>query len=142
MKTLKSIILGLALLVGCSAAKATDTPSPEKLTKNYAINTYIDAVSRGKIAGMNDVIDQNAKFGTLRGSKILSNDKAEMMAFIKANQDVEQTCTVSTTEVETNADICLVRVDMKFEGFVRTNYVTMANTAAGWKITNVYSVFK
>jgi hypothetical protein len=33
-------------------------------------------------------------------------------------------------------------VDMKFENFVRSNYVTIANTPSGWKITNVHSVFK
>jgi hypothetical protein len=31
---------------------------------------------------------------------------------------------------------------MKYEGFTRSNYVTLANTSEGWKITNVYSVFK
>ncbi len=27
------------------------------------------------------------------------------------------------------------------KAFVRSNYVTIANTGNGWKITNVYSVF-
>ncbi len=61
---------------------------------------------------------------------------------MKGDQNVEQTCTVSTSEVETNADMSLVKVDMKYEGFTRSNYVTMVNTGAGWKITNVYTVFK
>jgi hypothetical protein len=72
----------------------------------------------------------------------MSFDKADLMKFASQNQNVKQACTTTTTEVESNADMSVVRVDMKFDNFTRTNYVTMANTEDGWKITNVYSVFK
>jgi len=61
---------------------------------------------------------------------------------IKFNKNVEMQCTTSTTVVESNADLALVKVDMKYSNSVRSNYVTLVNTGAGWKITNVYSVFK
>jgi predicted outer membrane protein len=141
MKTLKSIMLGLLLLVVCGAAKATGTDA-EKLTKNYAINTYIDAMSRGRLDGMKDVLAPDAAFSMLRGKQVESFTKKQMLDYMQANKNVEQACTVSTSVVESNADISLVKVDMKFDGFVRSNYVTLANTGDGWKITNVYSVFK
>ncbi|SDF63370.1 Putative lumazine-binding [Mucilaginibacter pineti] len=142
MKTLKSIILGLALIIVCGVAKANVTNEGEYLTKNYAINTYVDAITRGKIQGFNDVIDQEAKFTMLRGKKVLSFTKGEIMESVKVNKNVEQQCTTSTTIVESNSDLAVVKVDMQFDGFVRSNYVTIANTGKGWKITNVYSVFK
>ncbi|QKJ31005.1 nuclear transport factor 2 family protein [Mucilaginibacter mali] len=141
MKTLKSIALGFALLATVCVAKAADKPV-ERLTKNYAINTYIDAMAHGKLAGVSDVLDATVKFSMLRGDKVMSYGKAEMIGFLKNNQNVEQTCTVSTSVVESNDDLSVVKVDMKYDGFVRSNYVTMANTGEGWKITNVYSVFK
>jgi hypothetical protein len=141
MKTLKSIALGLALLATVCVAKAADKPV-ERLTKNYAINTYIDAMSRGKLQGMSEVLDATAKFSMLRGTKVMSYGKAEMLGFLKANQNIEQTCTISTSVVENNDDVSVVKVDMQYDGFVRSNYVTVANTGEGWTITNVYSVFK
>lgn len=141
MKTLKSIALGFALLATVCTAKAADKPV-ERLTKNYAISTYIDAMTHGKLAGMSDVLDQTAKFSMLRGNTVISYGKAEMIGFVKNNQNIEQTCTVSTSVVESNDDLSVVKVDMKYDGFVRSNYVTVANTGEGWKITNVYSVFK
>ena len=141
MKTLKSMLLGLIIITVFSAAKAADKPA-ERLSKYYAINTYVDAMTRGKIAGMNDVVDASAKFNMLRGTKVLSFGKTEMVNFLKTQKDVEQTCTVSTSEVEDNDNVSVVRVDMQYKGFVRSNYVTVANTGNGWKITNVYSVFK
>jgi hypothetical protein len=141
MKTLKSIAFGLLLLTGVGAANAAEKPA-DRLSKNYAINTYIDAMSRGKLQGFNEVVDQTAKFSMLHGSKMLSASKTDMLNFVKDNQNIEQTCTVSTSEVESNDAVSVVKVDMKYNGFTRSNYVTVANTGEGWKITNVYSVFK
>jgi hypothetical protein len=142
MKNLKSIVLGLALLFICGAVKANPIPSNENLTATHAINTYVDAITRGKLTGLNDVLDQTVKFSMLRGKKMLSFDKKEMMEFFKGDKNVEQICTTSTDVVESNADVKVVKVDMKYDGFTRSNYVTVANTGDGWKITNVYSVFK
>ena len=140
MKTLKSILLGLALMVVCGAVKANNTDDG-KLTQNHAINTYVDAMTRGKLQGLNDVLDQSAQFSMLRGKTVLSFSKKQMLDYLQANKNTEQTCTITTSIVESNANVAVVKVDMKFDGFVRSNYVTIANTGNGWKITNVYSVF-
>ena len=140
MKTLKSLFLGLALLVITNVVKA-DEPAAV-ITRNQAISTYINAMTLGNNAGLNEVIDQSAKFSILRGKGVISFDKADLMKFADQNQNIKQACTTTTTEIESNADMSVVRVDMKFENFTRSNYVTMANTEDGWKITNVYSVFK
>ena len=142
MKTLKSIIASLALIIVCGAAQANVKVEGDNLTRNFAINTYVDAMTRGKVAGFGDVVDQSAKFNLLRGKNVLSFSKSEMIESIKANKNTEQNCTTSTTIMESNSDMAVVKVDMQFDGFVRTNYVTVANTGKGWKITNVYSVFK
>jgi len=140
MKTLKSILLGLALMVVCGAVKANNTDDG-KLTQNHAINTYVDAMTRGKLQGLSDVLDQSAQFSMLRGKTVLSFSKKQMLDYLQANKNTEQTCTITTSIVESNANVAVVKVDMKFDGFVRSNYVTIANTGNGWKITNVYSIF-
>lgn len=140
MKALKSIMLGLALLVVCGIAKANTID--EKVTPNYAINTFVDAMTRGKLAGLDAVLDNSAEFNMMRGKKMLSFTKNEMLAFLKDNKNIEQSCTTSTSIVESNNKVAIVKVSMKYDGFVRDNYVTIANNGSSWKITNVYSVFK
>ncbi|MDB5112879.1 MAG: hypothetical protein JWR67_3993 [Mucilaginibacter sp.] len=140
MKNLKSIMLGLALLVVCGAAQATE-PAPS-LTKNYVIHTYIYALAKGQLTGMGDIVDENAKFSLLRGKQILSFSKGEVMDNLKLTKNVVMDCTINTSVIESTPDFTLVKVDMKFTNFVRSNYITLVNTGAGWKITNVYSVFK
>ncbi|MEN0054666.1 MAG: nuclear transport factor 2 family protein [Mucilaginibacter sp.] len=142
MKTLKSIVLGLALLVVCSVAKANTYTDGDNLTKNYAINTYIDAMTHGKVKGLKDVLDQDVKFTMMRGKQVLNFSKDEMLESLNDVKNTEQDCTTTTSVVESNEAMAVVKVDMQFEGFLRTNMVTVTNTGKGWKITNVYSVFK
>ncbi|MBL4677702.1 MAG: nuclear transport factor 2 family protein [Mucilaginibacter sp.] len=140
MKTLKNLTAIVALVLTCSFVKANDVPAIN-LTRVHAINTYLDAMTRGKIADLNQVVDASAKFSILRGKSILSFDKQQMTDYLKDQKNIEQACTTSTEVVESNSHIAVVKVDMKYNGFTRSNYVTIANTGNGWKITNVYSVF-
>lgn len=142
MKTLKSMMFGLALLMVCGTLNANAKPIGDNLTKTYAVNTYINAITRGKLDGLNEVLDKSVKFSMLRGTDMLSFDKKEMLGFMRNDRNVQQTCLTSTHVVESSNDVAVVRVDMRYDNFTRSNYVTVANTGAGWKITNVYSVFK
>lgn len=141
MKTLKSTLLGLALLLVAMVAKADD-PKAFKLSKDYAITTYINAISEGKMEGFTNILDQNVKFSVVRGNNVMNYERSEMIDFMKASKNTKQECTVSTTVVESNDAMTVVKVDMQYSSFVRSNYVTLTNTSNGWKITNVYSVFK
>lgn len=134
------MMLGLLLAI-CGVANAKDN-GDNKLSKNYAINTYVDAMVRGRMNGFNGVLSADASFSILRGTKVVSYTKKDMLDYMETNKNVEEICDISTSVIEGNSDISLVKVDMKFDGFVRSNYVTLANTGKGWKITNVYSVFK
>ena len=135
-------MFALVLMVACGTVKANTVNEDANLTKTYAVNTYVNAMTRGKLDGLNEVLDKSVKFSMLRGKEMLSFDKKQMLSFMQKDKNVSQACTTSTTVVESNADVAVVRVDMQFDGFVRSNYLTVANTGSGWKITNVYSVFK
>ncbi|MDB5010425.1 MAG: hypothetical protein JWQ06_1214 [Mucilaginibacter sp.] len=138
MKILKSILLGLSLLVVCGAAKASDVP----LTEDYVINTYVDALTQGNLNGINNILAANAQFNVLQNKKVVTFSKQDMMDYLKSNKGVQQNCTTATTLIENNADDAIVKVDMKYADHVQSNLVTMINTDNGWKISNVYSIFE
>lgn len=138
MKILKSILLGLSLLVVCGAAKASDVP----LTEDYVINTYVDALTQGNLNGINNILAANAQFNVLQNKKVVTFSKQDMMDYLKSNKGVQQNCTTATTLIENNADNAIVKVDMKYADHVQSNLVTMINTDNGWKISNVYSIFE
>lgn len=141
MKTLKLFVPLLSLLIVFATARAK-APDDGIFTKTHAINTYVDAMTRGKLDGFDLVIDSSAKFTMLRKDKrLISYTKNQELMFLNEIRNVEENCTASTTIIENTADMIVAKIDMQFEGFTRSNYVSIANTGNGWKIINVYSVF-
>jgi outer membrane translocation and assembly module TamA len=141
MKTLKSVTVALALFATCSFAKANDVP-PANLTKTHAINTYIDAMTHGKLNDLSQVIDPSATFTIQRGDDVLSFTKNQIIDDLKSQANIDQECTTTNQVVDEGTNKIVVKVDMNFAQFTRSNYVTIVNTGKGWKITNVNSVFK
>jgi hypothetical protein len=144
MKTLKTIILGLIAVMAFGAASAkTTNPAKEKISVNYAVTTYVNAVAHGKTAGLSDVIDDNNfKYTMLRGENAMDYSKDDLLTSLKTSENVEQDCTTSVSVSENTPGVNVAKVVMKYKGFTRTNYVTLTDTSDGWKITNIYSVFK
>ncbi|GAA4330077.1 hypothetical protein GCM10023149_35130 [Mucilaginibacter gynuensis] len=143
MKTLKLIIPAIALMLAVNITKAEDGKQPvEKLTKSYAVNTYIDAITHGKVDGLDQIIDNNTKFNMVQAKKVVSYSKTEMIKHLESLRNIEQTCSTTADVMEEDNDVSVIKVNQYYPGFIRTNYVTIANTGSGWKITNVYSVFK
>jgi hypothetical protein len=143
MKTLKTLTLSLVILATFGTAKAVNLKTDnEVLTIDHAVATYINALTHGQLSDLSAVIDQNAKFTMLRGKTMLSFSKADIINSVKDNENLEQQCATSTSITESNSDLSIVKIDMKYATFTYTSYVTLTNTSDGWKITNVYFVFK
>lgn len=141
MKTLKTIFIALLVTLTFTAAKANTPNLKERLTMRYAINTYVDAFTHGKSAGLAEIIDENAKFSHNRGQQVISFSKNQILQNLENEQNVEQNCATTTKIIESTSNLVVYKVQMKYQNFSRTNYVTMTDTGNGWKITNVSSVF-
>lgn len=141
MKTLKTIFIALLVTLTFTAAKANNPNIKERLTMRYAINIYVDAFTHGKSAGLFEIIDENAKFLHNRGQQVISFSKNQILQSLENEHNVEQNCTTIIKIVENNSNLVVYKVQMKYQNFSRTNYVTMTDTGNGWKITNVSSVF-
>ncbi|WP_242689227.1 nuclear transport factor 2 family protein [Pedobacter sp. SYSU D00535] len=140
MKTLKTFAAALLMALSFSVF-ASDEPNNQKLSMDYAVKAYIDAVSHGKIKGLSEVLDNDVKFTVTRGENIINYSKSEMLNSMKGSQNLEQNCQTDYSVMELNGTQAVVKVTMKYEAFSKVNIVTLANTTKGWKITNVSSSF-
>ncbi|WP_426667060.1 nuclear transport factor 2 family protein [Mucilaginibacter sp. McL0603] len=143
MKNLRTLVLSLILLFGSAKLKAAPFKLGEKLsTIKEAVNTYISAIAEGYIKNFGSIVDQNLKFLMLGGKSMLSFTKAEILTFLMENQNLNQGCIINTSLINNGNELAVVKFDMVYPDFTRTNYVTLVNTANGWKINAVYSVSK
>jgi hypothetical protein len=137
MKTLKLTIAVLAFLfVGVTANAAT-----KKITKSDVVNIYIDAIANGKTQGLDQVLDNEMQFNTKRGDNITTIDKNTFLDFLSKNGSGGAPLNTSTTVIQDDDNMQKIKVDFKYDGFVRTDVLTLSHTT-GWVITNVTSTTK
>ena len=135
MKTLKTIMLGVSLFIICSlnANAAQRAPRP---SQTDVLNIFMNASTHGKIEGLEEVLANDMEYQVKRGTKTTITSKKQLLDLYKANQNIEQGCICTTNTIE-NADNVVVKIDMKYDTYTRTNVVTMVNTNTGWRITKV-----
>jgi hypothetical protein len=136
MKTLKSIMLGLALLVA-GIATAAEKQTISTLSKNEVLNIYVNAVIHGKIEGVENILSADVKQSIFRGEKEFKLDKKQIIESFKATENVEQGCTYTTTIVDETDKGMVVKLVMKYEGYTRTNLVTISTNKAEFKVTKI-----
>jgi len=142
MKTLKSIMLGMALLLVSVAVNANPKSHDKKPTKQEVIDTYLNAVVHGKLDGINNAIDDEAQFNMQRGNNVNTLNKQQILNSLKSSENIDQDCTCTKSVVQDSDDASVLKVEMKYADFTRTDVVTTQRGAGGWKITKVDTSFK
>ena len=140
MKTLKTVISACLLLISVSAF-AADDENKEKLNIDNTLNTYVEAVTNGKIDGLKDILAEDVKFSVARSETVINYTKSQLLNSLKESENVVQNCRTDYKVVKINSLQAMVKVIMKYEGFRKINYINLDKTRTGWKITNISSAY-
>lgn len=141
MKTLRAMMMmGLALLLVCGISQAA--PIGHGNSKDEVIDTYLNAIVHGKLDGVSDAIDDDAQFNMKRGERVSTLTKAQIMDGLKANANIEQDCRCTKSVLQDDDAKKILKVDMKYVDYTRTDVITAERAGSGWKITKVETSFK
>ena len=104
------------------------------------INTYIEVATLGsvemnKFLFANDFEYQNAANGHTFNRK-------EYIKFLEKNEGLQYNCETSYKILDENAQACLAKTTMKFKNFTRIDYVTLNQTADGWKVSKIVTSYQ
>jgi hypothetical protein len=143
MKTLKITFAAFLIAAASFTASANNnTNANEKYTMKFAVTSYVDAFSLGKLDHIEDILDADAKMTTTNGDRIKTYSRDEIVALLKPTDGIKQNCETSYSVVESLPSQVIVKVNMLYPSFRKVNYVTMVQSNEGWKITNISSVFQ
>lgn len=135
-------MLALGILLTAGAAYST-TASAHAPTKDDVITTYLNAVIHGKIAGLEDAIDDEAEFNLIRGSNVVHRlNKGEILSSLRSSANVDNDCQCTKTVVQDSDESSTLKVEMKYADFTRVDVITAQHAGHGWKITKVDTSFK
>jgi hypothetical protein len=141
MKTLKVMMMSLALLLVCGFANAGVKITHDP-TKDEAVDIYVNAIVHGQVNGIDNAIDDDAQFNTQRGDHENTLNKAQMLDYLKSNAGNQQDCKCTETVLQDDGDKYIKKVVMQYADVTRTDVVTAERAGEGWKITKVETSFK
>jgi len=140
MRTLKSILAGIALLFICVAANAITKPTTGKLTRDEVLKIYIDATTNGNAGKLDNDLADDLQFYLQRGDYVNTLDKTELIDYVKNNTTPDPSVKTTTTIMREDDNSSVIKVVFKYDGYSRTDEVTL-NKTFGWVITTVACVF-
>jgi hypothetical protein len=138
MKTLKKTILTLSfLLVACILVKA-EGPLKAGKNANDVLVKYIENTTTGHSYDFEELLAGDFKQYMDCDKKELNYDKKQFIKYLKSSRNFVFDCKTDYSVIEETKDLVIAKVDMQFATFTKTNYVTLSNSANGWKITSIF----
>ncbi|MCW2259704.1 MULTISPECIES: nuclear transport factor 2 family protein [Sphingobacterium] len=149
MKTLAKTFAAAALIAVSTFTMAAGKPevsNPKKAvvnlsTADLAIDHYVAVMTEGQSAGVEQLF--TADFSQkVQASELKTNSRSEVISFLKKQKGEQLNCKTSTTIVQESADYMIAKVTMQFEGFTKTDLVTLVNDGGNWKISQSINSYK
>ncbi|NJI72232.1 nuclear transport factor 2 family protein [Sphingobacterium kitahiroshimense] len=128
------------------AAGKSEVSNPKKAvvnlsTADLAIDHYVAVMTEGQSAGVEQLF--TADFSQkVQASEDKTNSRSEVISFLKKQKGEQLNCKTSTTIVQESGDYMLAKVTMQFEGFTKTDLVTLLNDGGSWKVSQSINSYK
>ncbi|WP_400263067.1 nuclear transport factor 2 family protein [Sphingobacterium sp. SG20118] len=149
MNTLAKTFAAVALVAVSTFTMAAGKPvvsNPKNAavnlsTADLAIDHYVAVMTAGQSAGVEQLFaaDFNQK---VQGSDDKTNSRSAVISFLKKQRGEQLNCKTNTTILEESSDYMVAKVTQQFEGFTKTDLVTLVNDGETWKVTQSINTYK
>ncbi|QQD12278.1 nuclear transport factor 2 family protein [Sphingobacterium sp. UDSM-2020] len=149
MRTLAKTFAAAALIAVSTftmAAGKLELANPKKAvvnlsTADLAIDHYVAVMTAGQSAGVEQLFTTDFS-QKVQASEDKTNSRSEVISFLKKQKGEQLNCKTSTTIVQESADYMIAKVTMQFEGFTKTDLVTLVNDGGNWKVSQSINSYK
>ena len=149
MKTLATTFAAAALIAVSTFTMAAGKPVGDNSKKavvnlstaDLAIDHYVAVMTGGQSAGVEQLF--TADFSQkVQASEVKTNSRSEVISFSKKQKGEQLNCKTSTTIVEQSSDYMVAKVTQQFEGFTKTDLITLVNDGGNWKVSQSINTYK
>ena len=149
MKTLAKTFAAAALITVSTFTMAAGKPevsNPKKAvvnlsTADLAIDHYVAVMTEGHSAGVEQLFTSDFS-QKVQASEYKTNSRSEVISFLKKQKGEQLNSKTSTTIVQESVDYMIAKVTMQFEGYTKTDLVTLVNDEGNWKVSQSINSYK
>jgi len=149
MNTLAKTFAAAALIAVSTFTMAANKPAGDNSKKatvnlstaDLAIDHYVAVMTEGQSAGVEQLFTSDFS-QKVQAVEDKTNSRSEVISFLKKQKGEQLNCKTSTTIVQESADYMIAKVTMQFEGFTKTDLVTLVNDGGNWKVSQSINSYK
>ena len=149
MNTLAKTFAAAALIAVSTFTMAAGKPAGDNYKKatvnlstaDLAIDHYVGVMTKGQSAGVEQLFTSDFK-QKVQAAEDKTNSRSEVISFLKKQKGEQLNCKTSTTIVEQSSDYMVAKVTQQFEGFTKTDLVTLVNDGGNWKVSQSINSYK
>ncbi|MCS3556905.1 MULTISPECIES: nuclear transport factor 2 family protein [unclassified Sphingobacterium] len=149
MNTLAKTFAAVALIAVSTFTMAAGKPLGDNSKKavvnlstaNLAIDHYVAVMTEGQSAGVEHLFTSDFK-QKVHASENKTNSRSDVISFLKKQKGEQLDCKTSTTICKQSNDYMIAKVTQQFEGFTKTDLVTLINDGGNWKVSQSINSYK
>ncbi|ERJ58150.1 nuclear transport factor 2 family protein [Sphingobacterium paucimobilis] len=140
MKTTIATIATLFTLAFGFHASAKETANPLKKLDSKAIAlTYLQTISTGNVLYNKHLYTNDFEYRNSSNDQV--SNKTQYLRFLKENKGLQYDCKTSYEILDEAGNTAVGKATMTFKNFTRIDYITMLQTADGWKVSKVVTTY-
>ncbi|MEJ5091583.1 hypothetical protein GEO21_16200 [Sphingobacterium faecium] len=144
MKTLVKTFAAAALIAIGTFSMAAGKPDKKIInlsSATYALDHYVDIITEGQSIGVEQLFAADFTQKS-QGASLRTNNRTAMIDFFKKQKGEKLNCKTSTQILESKTNYVIATVTMQFDGFTKSDLVTLINESGVWKVTSSVTSYK
>ncbi|MCW8311407.1 nuclear transport factor 2 family protein [Sphingobacterium sp. InxBP1] len=142
MKNLVKTFVAAAMIAITTCSMASVKPEERNLvTADLAVEEYVGAMTEGQVMYLDKLFtsDFNQK---ICGKQDLSHSRSQMIEFLKKQKGIKMNCKTTTQIVEELPDYAIAKITMQFDGFSKTDLITLVKENGTWKVSKSVNSYR
>jgi len=138
-KTLTSAIAAALVFVSLNSFASSPSSTTIEETTKSMVETFVTSLVNCTVSYDKKMFANNFEYiNTANNNKL---NKKQFLKLLEQNKGLEFDAKTSYEILEETNDICIAKSVCQFSDFSRVDYITLAKTGEGWKITKVMTTY-
>ncbi|WP_437921521.1 nuclear transport factor 2 family protein [Sphingobacterium sp. LRF_L2] len=134
-KTLTTIAAAFIMISSFSAFAAENANPLKNVESDKIVTTYLEATTLGTVELNKFLFADDFEYSNTANGD--SFNKKQYTNFLKAHKGVKFDCETTYEILDQSGQACVAKATMKFANFTRVDYITLNQSAEGWKVSKV-----
>ncbi|TYP94134.1 putative lumazine-binding protein [Sphingobacterium allocomposti] len=138
-KTLTTLAAALIMITSFSSFAAGNANPLKNVASAKVVTVYLEAITLGSVELNKFLFSDDFEYRNTANND--SFTKKQYTDFLKSHKGVKFDCETRYEILDQTGQTCIAKATMTFSNFTRVDYITLNQSADGWKVSKVVTTY-